>query len=252
MKITVLIENSAPEGLIAEHGLSFYIEYRGGRYLLDAGESGAFLLNAHLLGVDLGAVKAAFLSHGHYDHGDGFSALFRVNRQAQIYARPAVREDDVLHGDHVGLDPGLFRRHAKRFDLADGPREPFPGLHLIPDAVVHEQSLVLESGAGLVVLNSCCHAGVDNILADLRARFPGRPLRAVLGGFHLMSTGGTSTLGPTEVEVRALARRLRDELGVEDICTGHCTGTPGYQFLAEELGERLHPLTTGAVFEFPD
>ena len=36
MKITVLMENSAQDGLIPEHGLSFYVEYRGGRYLLDA------------------------------------------------------------------------------------------------------------------------------------------------------------------------------------------------------------------------
>ena len=28
MKITVLMENSAQAGLIPEHGLSFYIEYR--------------------------------------------------------------------------------------------------------------------------------------------------------------------------------------------------------------------------------
>ena len=252
MKITVLIENSAPEGLVPEHGLSFHLEYRGGRYLLDAGESGVFVLNARDLGADLGAVEAAFLSHGHYDHGDGLSAFFRLNRTAPVYARPAVREDDVLHGNHVGLDPGLFRRHARRFDLADGPREPFPGLHLIPDAVAHEQSLALETEAGLVVLNSCCHAGVDNILEDIRARFPGTPLRAVLGGFHLMGPGGTSTLGPSPEAVRALARRLRDELDVAQVCTGHCTGAPGYQLLAEELGERLHPLTTGAVFEFPD
>ena len=252
MKITVLIENSAPEGLVPEHGLSFHLEYRGGRYLLDAGESGVFVLNARDLGADLGAVEAAFLSHGHYDHGDGLSAFFRLNRTAPVYARPAVREDDVLHGNHVGLDPGLFRRHARRFDLADGPREPFPGLHLIPDAVAHEQSLALETGAGLVVLNSCCHAGVDNILEDIRARFPGTPLRAVLGGFHLMGPGGTSTLGPSPEAVRALARRLRDELDVAQVCTGHCTGAPGYQLLAEELGEHLHPLTTGAVFEFPD
>ena len=87
MRITVLIENSAPEGLVAEHGLSFYLEYRGGRYLLDAGESGAFLLNAQRLGVDLSRVEAAALSHGHYDHGDGFTAFFRVNRTAQICAR---------------------------------------------------------------------------------------------------------------------------------------------------------------------
>ena len=252
MRITVLIENSAPEGLVAEHGLSFYLEYRGGRYLLDAGESGAFLLNAQRLGVDLSRVEAAALSHGHYDHGDGFTAFFRVNRTAQICARPAVVEDDVLHGEHVGLNPGLFRRHARRFDLDDGPRALAEGLHLIPDAVRHEQSLAAETAEGLVVLNSCCHAGVDHILADLRARFPGRPIRAVLGGFHLMGKGGTATLGPAPEEVRALARRLRDELDVREICTGHCTVAPAYALLAEELGDRLRPLTAGAVFEYPD
>ena len=252
MRITVLIENSAPEGLVAEHGLSFYLEYRGGRYLLDAGESGAFLLNAQRLGVDLSRVEKAALSHGHYDHGDGFTAFFRVNRTARICARPAAVEDDVLHGDHVGLNPGLFRRHARRFDLADGPRKLAEGLHLIPDAVRHEQSLAAETAEGLVVLNSCCHAGVDHILAGIRARFPGKPIRAVLGGFHLMGTGGTSTLGPAPEDVHALARRLRDGLDVREVCTGHCTGAPAYALLAEELGKRLRPLTTGAVFEYPD
>ena len=197
-------------------------------------------------------MEAAALSHGHYDHGDGFTAFFRVNRTARICARPAVREDDVLDGERVGLNPGLFRRHARRFDLDDGPRALVEGLHLIPDAVRHEQSLAAETAEGLVVLNSCCHAGVDHILADLRARFPGRPIRAVLGGFHLMGKGGTATLGPAPEEVRALARRLRDELDVREICTGHCTGAPAYALLAEELGGRLRPLTTGAVFEYPD
>lgn len=252
MRITVLIENSAPEGLIREHGLSFYLEYRGGHYLLDAGESGAFLLNAQRLGVDLSRVERAALSHGHYDHGDGFTAFFRVNRAAQICARPAVREDDVLDGEHVGLNPGLFRRHARRFDLDDGPRELAEGLHLIPDAVRHEQSLAAETAEGLVVLNSCCHAGVDHILDGIRAHFPGQPIRAVLGGFHLMGPGGTATLGPAPEEVRSLARRLRDELDVQEICTGHCTGAPAYALLAGELGDRLRPLTTGAAFEYPD
>ena len=159
-------------------------------------------------------MEAAALSHGHYDHGDGFTAFFRVNRTAQIHARPAVQAEELLYGTQSGLNPRLFSRRAHRFDLADGPRELAEGLHLIPDAVPHEQSLAAETAEGLVVLNSCCHAGVDHILADLRARFPGQPIRAVLGGFHLMGKGGTATLGPAPEEVRALARRLRDELDV--------------------------------------
>ena len=91
MKITVLMENSAQEGLVPEHGLSFYMEYRGGCYLLDAGECGAVVYNAARLGVDLSKVDKAALSHGHYDHADGFNAFFAVNDSASVYARPRRR-----------------------------------------------------------------------------------------------------------------------------------------------------------------
>ena len=46
LRITVLMENTAREGLEAEHGLSFFLEYRGRRFLLDAGSSGRFADNA--------------------------------------------------------------------------------------------------------------------------------------------------------------------------------------------------------------
>lgn len=37
LKITVLIENFAPDHLICEHGLSLHLEYNGHFYLLDGG-----------------------------------------------------------------------------------------------------------------------------------------------------------------------------------------------------------------------
>ena len=235
MKVTVLMENSAQSGLIPEHGLSFYIEYRGGRYLLDAGECGAVVYNAGRLGVDLSQVDKAALSHGHYDHADGFNAFFAVNSSAPVYARPHITDPEIwAEKEYIGINMGMFCRHEKRFDLADGPRELAEGLHLIPDRVKHEQSLVAETAEGLVVFNSCCHAGVVKILAQLKEQFPG------------------STLGPAPEKVRSIAAALRDDLKVQDIYTGHCTGDPAYALLEEELGDRLHHLTTGAVYEFAD
>ena len=72
LRLTVLIENSAPEHLIAEHGLSLHLQYEGHAYLLDAGTSGIFVRNADALGIDLGQVEAAALSHGHDDHAGAF------------------------------------------------------------------------------------------------------------------------------------------------------------------------------------
>ena len=75
MKIVTLIENTAPENLIAEWGLSLLIEYRGKRYLLDAGGSKRCAENADRLGVPLSEVDAAILSHAHFDHSGGLEAF---------------------------------------------------------------------------------------------------------------------------------------------------------------------------------
>lgn len=87
MKIAVLCENapSSPE-FEAEHGLSFYVETPTRRFLFDFGATSVFLRNAERLGVDVSTVDAAFLSHGHRDHGGGLATFFEKNRVAPVYA----------------------------------------------------------------------------------------------------------------------------------------------------------------------
>ncbi len=41
---------------------------------------------------------------------------------------------------------------------------------------------------GIVVFTACSHAGVVNVLQHARDCFPGVPVHAVLGGFHLSGT----------------------------------------------------------------
>lgn len=251
MQIKILIENEASAPFLGEHGLAMYVQHNGVEVLLDAGKSGAFLTNAARLDCPVERVDTAVLSHGHYDHADGFPALFRCNERVTVYARPAVMEKQyAADGRYIGLCDTLLQEYPHRFVLSDEVHAISPGLWLVPDEVEHEQSLVAETEQGLIVMNCCCHAGPDNIVADILARFPGKKVRALIGGLHLMGPGGVTTLGPDPDAVRALARRLTVELGVDEICTGHCTGTPALALLQEAAPGKIREIHPGDILDF--
>jgi 7,8-dihydropterin-6-yl-methyl-4-(beta-D-ribofuranosyl)aminobenzene 5'-phosphate synthase len=113
----------------------------------------------------------------------------------------------------------------------------------VPDDFSHEQSLIFELADGIVVFNSCSHAGADVIIKEAMDAFPGRKILAMIGGFHLFNK--------TDDYVREFARRV-DATGVESIITGHCTGPKAMEILKHELGEKVHSLKTGLVFIFDD
>ena len=251
MQVKILIENEGFSPYIGEHGLAMFIRHNDTEVLLDAGMSGDFLHNAARMDCPVESVEIAVLSHGHYDHADGFPALFERNPFVKVYARPAVMDPQyAADGRYIGLCDALLNQYPDRFELSDQCRMIAPGLWLVPDSVNHEQSLVAETKHGLVVMNCCCHAGADHIIADILSRFPGKKVCALVGGLHLMGPGGVSTLGPTPDAVAALARRLTTELGIETVYTGHCTGAPAFALLQQAAPGRIRAIHPGDTLEF--
>lgn len=274
MEITVLIENLGPEGLACEHGLSLHINHNGHSILLDAGSSGAFADNAKVLGIDLAAVEYAVLSHGHYDHADGLRAFFAANSHTPLLVRRgALGAYYSMRGGtaprFVGIHRDICRDFASRLVEVDGLYRLFPGAWLaenpapeasadraqhlykklgednfVEDDFSHEHSLVLEGKDGLVVFNSCCHAGAANIAAHIANVFPEKPIAALLGGFHMMGATGTDSINCSEDYVKSVADQFK-RLNIGRIYTGHCTGTPAFELLKAELGDRLEYMQTG-------
>lgn len=269
MRATVLVDNLPARGLEAEWGLAIYIEYEGHTILLDAGGSGLFAQNAAALGLDLAQVEFGVLSHAHWDHADGMDTFFAQNKTAPFYLRQGCGEtcyDKKEDGwKYEGIKKGLLAAYAHRIRYVDGDFSPLPGVTLlphrtpglaekglaenmfrktpagwVPDDFSHEQSLVFDTQQGLVIFNSCCHAGADVIVREAAAAFPGRPIHAIVGGFHLYET-------PAE-EVRAFAHRLQ-ATGLAHVVTGHCTGQPAYDILQEVLGDKILQLSTGLVLD---
>ncbi|MDO4502093.1 MAG: MBL fold metallo-hydrolase [Coriobacteriia bacterium] len=272
MKVTVLVDNQAGCGLQGEWGLSVLVEQGQTRVLLDAGATDLFAENARALGIDLGSVQAAVLSHAHFDHAGGMRAFFGANDHAPFYVQESCGEDCYAEHpekglEYIGVPKGVLGEHADRVARAGEKVQVAPGFWLLghstpgleevgrashmlvgepgclrPDDFAHEQSLVveLESG-GIAVLNSCCHAGADVVVREAQRAWPDQPVRAVVGGFHLYET--------PEPEVRAFAQRLR-ETGVELVVTGHCTGPEALGVLTQELGQDVVcPLSCGLAFE---
>lgn len=277
MKIVILIENQTDCDLLCEHGLSFYIEYHGTSYLLDAGQSGLFAANAKALGIDLARVDKAILSHAHYDHADGFSVFADENTDAVVYMQKAAllqcfsKKPEGMKD--IGIAPEVRRKLKERICYVEGDCRLEEGVFLIAhhtdglsergrqmhmytqdgdniqvDDFAHEQSLVFELPEGLVVLNSCSHGGVDTILEEVQRLFDGRRVLAMIGGFHLMGAAGPDSMRESEQEVRALASKL-NAMQVDKIYTGHCTGTKAFPILKEKLGDKLELLVTGRTIE---
>ena len=293
MRVTVLVENCTPSSrLAARHGLSLLLEPVGPdgrrrRVLFDLGPDDALLANARALGVDLGDVDAVVLSHGHYDHGGGLGAYLEATAGLAAAARVHVREGAFaprVSGDHpVGLDPALAGDHrvvvvGMRHALGEGlelfsvpaasrhhPQpvanrrlfEVRPGtdgaIGLVPDAFLHEQSLLVTEprapGTGgaprHVLVSGCSHAGILNVMEEAE-RICGGSLDAVVAGFHLTepSGGRAQAAEDTRDLARALAARPHTRYH-----TLHCTGLEAFALLRDELGERVGYLRVGSRAE---
>lgn len=274
MKLTVLVENTPGCGAEGAHGLSLYIETAHHKILFDAGPKGELLLqNAAALGVDLSAVDIAVLSHAHYDHAGGLLAFLGVNSKARVYLREGAfcghfATENVGWRD-IGPDAALLERFAERL-VFTGERFPIDDeLELFADIAtadylsaaagdlyekngdayerdrfLHEQNLLIHEQGRHIMVGGCAHRGVVNILRRCEAILGEAPA-ALVSGFHLTNPGkGIDEPGE-------LVRAVGAELAGRDTryYTGHCTGHGPFALLKEQLGDQLHALSTGAVFD---
>ena len=260
MKITALIENTCLEGskdLTAQHGLSLHIAWDDRQILFDAGPSDAFWANAEALGVDLREVELAVLSHYHYDHGGGLGRFLQGNPNAKVYLRHYEGGDLLaqrfwIFYRYAGLDKDLFDRYPGRFEFVSQETEIVPGVFILTridkpypaprgnrrlyvrrgfggrrDPFDHELLMVIRDFGRLVVFSGCSHQGILNMVETVIRRFPGEPIHALLGGFHLMSD--------PEPEVRQVGERLLD-YPIEKVYAGHCTGLEFFQGFERSYG----------------
>ena len=253
MRIINLIENTeGRSGCAYAHGLSFYVETKKHRMLLDLGPSGQTLQNAQALGVDLTKVDTVILSHGHYDHSGGILPFAGINDQALIYMQESAVGDYYSDRgksaseryEYIGIDKNIAKLPQVRFlqgdHWIDDELELFTiknrshklpssnkrilvrrGDQLLCDDFVHEQFLVIREGPKRVLMSGCAHSGIS--------------------GFHLMKK--TDYTGDEIREIEEIAGELKKYS--TRFITCHCTGLPAFDRMKAIMGDQLAYVHSG-------
>jgi len=167
MKTTILYDNkkAADSLLVADWGFSCLIETDGKRILFDTGAKGDILLrNMTLLGIDPMGVDEVFISHSHWDHTGGLADFLKIN-PCDVYVPLSCRSPPGA-GRVIRVDEAM-QMHENIFSTGE-----------LGD---FEQSLVVNTSRGLVVVAGCSHPGVACILESAS---PLGKVTALMGGLH--------------------------------------------------------------------
>lgn len=231
LTITNLYDNQTyDKRLKNDWGYSALVEYRGHTLLFDTGTDGKILLeNMQIMQVNPSRIEAMLLSHAHKDHVGGAEVLLQAGILPEIFVLPSFSN--------------TFKTNLASTAVVT---ETFPGQEILPGIYttgemrknIPEQSLVIHTGQGLVVITGCAHPGIVLILEQAASLFE-EPIYLVMGGFHLRDK--------TPAQIRAILEDFR-RLGVKKVAPSHCTGNQAVAMFAAEYGGDFIQSGAGKVF----
>ena len=275
MKITLIVDNEAPSGLVAEHGFAAWIDAGNACFLFDTGQEAALVPNARTLDLDLNRVSALILSHGHYDHTGAIPAFLAANPHAPvIHGRGATISRFSCHPEQqprqIGMADAvrqaLEQLSPDRRIVLDAPRYLLPGIGITgpvprhtafedtggpffrdtgkarPDLIEDDLSLWFETRDGLVILTGCCHSGLVNTVRFVQKTSGITRIHGIIGGLHLLNAA------PERLDATLAFLR---ECAPDFLLPCHCTGAHIVDRLRTEFGDAVvRPGGTGQTIEF--
>jgi len=236
IRFTVLYDNYLhKEGTKADWGFSCLIEGTEKTILFDTGTQPQILMgNVDALGVDLKKVEQIVISHNHGDHTGGLPAVLERNPNVTVFF-------PVSFPAEFGRRVESLKAKAQRVDK---PIEICRDVYLTGEMgdEIKEQSLIIDTAKGLIIVTGCSHQGLVNILKRAR-EIRDKPIHLVLGGFHLGQK--------SDAEMQEIIAAF-ELLKVEKCGATHCTGDAQIAMFKKVFGANYVPMGTGRVIEVTD
>ena len=251
LKITILSTMVADYDYLGEWGFSAIIESDGHKILFDTGfRENTVIENADSLNIDLSQVHHVFVSHNHLDHTGGLirlrKKLMTVNPNALKYVHvgKGIFSERLSEGKNVNdftYHKDILESLGVEFIYHENPEEMLPNIwttgvvprvyneknwsgyreiiedgKIIEDNIPEDQSVVINTDKGLVLVSGCGHAGIVNTLKHTDDMFQkSSDISVAIGGFHLFNK--------TDKEIKWTSKNMK-KYGVRKFIGAHCTG----------------------------
>lgn len=231
--VTILYNNYAfTEEFQSDWGFSCLLEGMEKTILFDTGAKGDLLFeNIEKLKINPKDIELVVISHHHTDHIGGLLSFLEKNSNVTVYLPPSITDSMVQQVKETG----------SKVVIPNAPLEICKGVHLtgpMGEEII-EQSMIVDTADGSMVITGCSHPGIVDIVRKSKAILP-KDIRLVFGGFHL--------LRKSEDEIEQIISEFK-KLDVKRAGPTHCTGDQMIQAFKDAYGDDFLQMGVGRVLE---
>jgi len=248
LTVTVIYDNNPyKKELKTEWGFAAFITGTEKNILFDTGGGRVLLDNMEKLAIEPNSIDVVVLSHIHGDHTRGLGSFLEKNSNVTVYlpvSFPEKFKDNVRdHGAKI-----VEIKPVK--DKTSTSNEVKESLKICENVystgqlgkLIKEQSLIIRTDKGLVVITGCAHPGIVNIVNTAKDLIKDDIL-LVMGGFHLER----ATKGRIEKIISAFK-----QLGVRYVGLCHCSGHKARSLFEKHFGSKYINIGVGKVVTLAD